>query len=381
MLSTWCSQQQQELTAAHPRGVDTFTGAVRATARLAGPIAFLVYLAAQAAGHSGDLAAFAAAGSQVTHGDWTVFDTSYLQVGPLLLLLVGLGADAAEGVGLAQWFGASVVLAGLCAVLSHVLIRLLLADRATGVRLAAASLGLTLSGSVAISASYGHLEEWLVILLLTLASAAAVRGRLLVPAALLAAAVTIKLWAVVGIVILLVAASTRVIAMRVLVLCGLTAAAYLPFVLQSKVATFDMVWRVESPAPLSLALPNGHPFGYRARAVQVLVAVCTGALVIWVRRGRPDIVWALPLALVGSRLVLDPLPSPYYWAALVALLVLSSLTAAACFVERALTASALAVAGELILTTAQDRWGAVLLALLGATAVAVAARPRQPMQA
>lgn len=332
---------------------------------MVGAVAFVVLLVTQLTTSHGDAGLFADAGHRLMHGDLDVFSTSALQVGPTYLVLVGLGSLLTAPLHAPHWAGAALATSAASAVL---LVAVLGAIAPSG-RRGVSGLGVIVGGALVIPATYGHPEEAMTAFLLVLATTLAFRGHALSPPLLLAAAVTIKLWAVVAVGLLLVAGSRRLVATRGLVLVAAVVGAYLPFEVLGRVSTFDFAWQVEVPAPLSLVMHDGSSFAYRQRLLQVAVAALLGAVVAWRARG-PEIAWALPLVVMSARLLLDPLSNPYYWTTLVVVVVLVQVARARTLLEGLLTAYLSNIALLLAITTAQGRPGAAVLTGFGLAALA-----------
>ena len=352
----WVTAQQQDL---RRRGVATDGGQPHAA--LVAGVCFAVALAGQCASHHGDLNQFAVAGRQLVEGDLGVFRHPYLQVGPVWLALLGAGAEVGRFAGLPLWFGAAAAAA------------LALTAAVTGATRGRRwlALGLALGGAVAVPSSYGHSEELLVTLLL-LAGSRAVSERLAVRAGvLLGLAVTVKLWAVIGLCLMLGLATRRAFALSLATAAAVGVACYAPFVLDPRFATFDYVWQVQLPAPVSAVLQDGSAFGYRERLVQVVLAATVGALLaLRVRRGAP--VWIAPLGLVAVRLLTDPVPIPYYWTSLTALLLVAAADLPGPRLAVALAGFGIDVVSLLLVVTAVGLVGVLQLGLLGLLALSVA---------
>jgi hypothetical protein len=371
VIREWCRAQQAATLAKHPGLRALLTKADDLRVPLVGLGCFVVLLVTQLTTSHGDAGLFAQAGDRLVRGHADVFRDSVLQVGPLYLLLVGPGALLSDAVGAPQWAGAAVMTSAASAVLLVAALSAFAAASPRSGRQVLGGLTVLLGGAMVIPATYGHPEEVIAALLLILATATALRGGTSAPALLLAAAITIKLWAVVGVGLLLVAAGRRLAVQRGAVLALAVAAAYLPFALLDRIATFDMEWQVERPAPLSLLLADGSTFGYRQRLLQVVVASVAGALLARKVRGA-DVVWALPLGVMSLRLLLDPLSNPYYWTTLVVVVLLRLLMRDVPLLESVLLAYLGNITMLLLIVTGQGWIGAVALAALGFGALALA---------
>jgi hypothetical protein len=376
-VTAWCRAQQADALASHPwlRPVLARLGELRTP--VVGMLCFVVLLVVQLTTSHGDAGMFAGASDRMLRGHADVFEDPVLQVGPLYLLLVGPGALLADAVGAPQWAGAALLTSAASAALLVAALGALAGSRPRRDRQVLSGLTVVLGGALVIPATYGHPEEVMTALLLVVATASARDRRTWTPALLLAAAITIKLWAVVGVGLLLVAAGRRLVVHRGLVLAGAVGAAYLPFVVLDRVATFGFAWQVEVPAPLSLLLADGSQFGYRQRLLQVGVAAAAGALLARRAHG-PDVVWALPLAVMSARLLLDPLSNPYYWTTLVVVVLLRVLLAERPLLEVLLVAYLGSIAMLLLIVTAQGPVGAVALTALGLGALGLALGAARP---
>ncbi|MDT7538844.1 MAG: alpha,2-mannosyltransferase [Actinomycetota bacterium] len=339
-------------------------------------LGLLVELTALASGHLGDFDAFVDAGTHLVHGDADVFAGSYLQVGPLYLFVVGVSRLLFGWTGLSDWLAGGLLPAVASVALVLAAARLVARAVPRQGRQMLAGLAVFAGGAMAVPASYGHAEETLVALMLVVGTGAAWSRRPVAPALVLAAAVTIKLWAVVGIGLLLVAAGRRLQLYRLAIFAAATSAAYLPFFVFGHVGTFEMAWQVEIPAPMSLLVPDGYGFGYRQRLVQVAVAAALGVYVA-LRVRSSDVTWALPVAVIATRLLLDPVPSPYYWAALVLVLVLRVMALQRSVLEAVVLVFAVDIAALLVITLAQGMVGAVALAALALASLVGTARSLQ----
>ena len=75
-------------------------------------------------------------------------------------------------------------------------------------------------------------------------------------------------------------------------------------------------WLVAGPAPLSLIVHSGTAVGWPLRLAQGAFAVAAGVAAARLLRRSPQALWVVPLAVVGARLLLDPVLLSYYLAAL-----------------------------------------------------------------
>jgi hypothetical protein len=63
---------------------------------------------------------------------------------------------------------------------------------------------------------------------------------------------------------------------------------------------------------MSLLVTPGVEYGWSMRLLQGAFALCAGVVTARLMRGSPHALWAVPLAVVAVRLLLDPFALPYY---------------------------------------------------------------------
>lgn len=238
-----------------------------------------------------------------------VFADPWVQVGPLLLVFVGLLTLAAQLVGLP----ASVVVGGAQGALLFWLLLLTVRramrrdpTRVVQVQWAVAAVVLV-SGSFARAFLSGHPEEIAIGLLLAYAALRAAEGSVGLVGALIALASGMKAWGVLGGSIVVVGRRWRWAVRRALLAAGLFALCYLPFMLWGEVQTFGLAWDVNNPVTAWLFGDDGA--GWGLRAFQAACAVACGALVALRRSGSPLVVVLVTMCV---RLALDPLALRYY---------------------------------------------------------------------
>lgn len=241
---------------------------------------------------------------------WSTYDDAALQSGPLYLLLTGLGAVLGDLLHLPPSLLGGALLGAAAAVAAS----LALPPGTPRERVVALQASLVATGPLVAAGFAGHVDDLLVALLLLVAGRWA--GRHPARAGLaFAAAVDVKLWAVLGVVVLLGARDAEALrrALRAGVVAGAAVlASYLPFFLLGDARTFDFAWVVAQGSPASLLVDVGEPVGWGLRAVQGCLVVVAAA-VVWVRApGLPQLV----AAVVAARLLLEPRPYAYYWTAL-----------------------------------------------------------------
>jgi hypothetical protein len=256
-----------------------------------------------------DLPYFIHAARVLFSSGWAeTFADPSLQVGPLQLVLVGIG-DRIGGLS----FLAYAIEIGLAALLVFVVGRLLAgrphkAVLQAGIGLAAAALGL-----IADAYGYGHPAQMAVPLLWLLAGWEAHQGRTIRAGVLLGLSAGLEPWGVLGAPVLLLAPVFRRPLQGLAAQAGVTAALYLPFVLVGDFRMFEHRWKVEGWTLVRTVLPPGSEFPWTLRLVQGAAALAVGAAVALVLRRSVRGVWAVPLVVVAIRLLLDPTLYSWYW--------------------------------------------------------------------
>ncbi|GEA88800.1 glycosyltransferase 87 family protein [Cellulomonas cellasea] len=240
-----------------------------------------------------------------------VFGAPGLQIGPLYLLSLGAATAATDW--LPEPSMRFVLAAGQGAlVLAYALAVTRRAASATGARALpaqwAVGLALVLGGLLAESVGNGHPEEILLGLLLAHAALEAARARPRTVGVLLALAVAVKIWGVLGAPVALVGRRPRTVVVAGAVGGLLAALVYGPFFLWGDVQTFSFSWGIPQETVLARVVgPEASDWGLRV--AQAGVAVATGAAVALRRAGSP---LTVVLAVIGTRLLLDPLFLTYY---------------------------------------------------------------------
>jgi hypothetical protein len=256
-----------------------------------------------------DLPYFAHAARGLFSSRWAeTFADPSLQVGPLLLALVGIG-DRIGGLS----FLAYAIEIGLVALLVFVIGRLLAgrSHRALlqgGIGVAAVVLGLT-----ADAYGYGHPAQMAVPLLWLLAGVEAREGRTVWAGVLLGLSAGLEPWGVLGAPVLLLAPGFGRALKGLVAQAGVTAALYLPFVLAGDFRLFEHRWKVEGWTLVRAVLPPGSDFPWTLRLVQGAAALAAGTALALVLRRSVRGVWAVPLVIIGVRLLLDPTLYSWYW--------------------------------------------------------------------
>jgi hypothetical protein len=251
----------------------------------------------------GDTKLFVTAGRTLLSTHWShAFANSEIQVGPLQLAVFGsLGrSDAAL----------AVVLAVSTALL------LLATVRAAGVRspvllgalgLIAVAVGFTRAGYV-----YGHPADAVLPLLWILAAVDAKRGNTVRAGVLVGLTAGVQTWGILGVAVLALAPRWRDAGKGTAAAAAVAALLFAPFVLGGHFAMGLYSWNVNPQTFLSLLVTPGVRYGWSLRLLQGAFAVSAGVATARLLRGSPHGIWAVPLAVVAVRLLLDPFALPYY---------------------------------------------------------------------
>lgn len=177
----------------------------------------------------------------------------------------------------------------------------------------------------------GHLAQIAVPALWVLAGARAQRGQAWSAGILIAVSSGFETWGLLGAPILLLLAGRR---LRLRALAGVAVACSLlwgPFLAFGDFAMHEYEWMVRPESPVALLLGEMAPFGWELRLLQGLVALAAGVLVVRRLRGSPHVIWAVAVAVVAGRVMVDPYSSPYY---LIAVQVLAVTAAGTYVAER-----------------------------------------------
>ncbi|WP_426592041.1 hypothetical protein ACPPVS_09570 [Cellulomonas sp. McL0617] len=269
----------------------------------------------------GDQVLFRAAGvGMLGPGFLDVFANSWLQIGPVYLLLLGVFTvivrllqlpDAAVGVAAAAAHGALVAWLTVSAARRAASATGAWARRAEWV----VGLSIVVGGFLYTSQTADHPEELLVGLLVVHAAVSAGRSRLVQAALLLVLATGVKQWAPTTGGILLAGRRVRDSLVAITVLGVGIAVLYLPFKLWGDMNTFSLQWPFPDHTWLDRVPGMPGSSDWTQRVVQGLAAGIAGVGVAWRRHGS---VLVAVIASVAVRLLLDPLRLSYYWVALAA---------------------------------------------------------------
>ncbi len=142
---------------------------------------------------------------------------------------------------------------------------------------------------------------------------AARRGRSISAGILIGASAAMKAWGLLGLPLVLLDDDDRGAALAAAVAAGVALASYVPFFAFGSVGSFSYHWTVSKASPLHFVFPAGSTFTWAGRVLQGAVVLGGGSvLALFARRSRVA-VWALPLALVTAKVLVDPVYYWYYW--------------------------------------------------------------------
>jgi hypothetical protein len=256
-----------------------------------------------------DLPYFAHAARTLFSSRWAdTFADPSLQVGPLQLLVVGVG-DRIGGLG----FLAYALEIALAALVVFVVGRLLRGRPHRAAFQALAGLAAVALGVTAEAYSYGHPAQVAVPLLWVLAALDAREGRTFRGGALLGLSAGLELWGVLGAPVLLLAPVFRRALGGFTAQVAVTGALYLPFVLGGDFRMFDYRWKVEGWTLVHFLVPTGSDFPWGLRLLQGAVALIVGGALALALRRTERAIWAVPLGIVAVRVLLDPTLYSWYW--------------------------------------------------------------------
>jgi hypothetical protein len=256
-----------------------------------------------------DLPYFAHAARTLFSSRWAdTFADPSLQVGPLQLLVVGLG-DRIGGLG----FLAYALEIALAALVVFVVGRLLRGRPHRAAFQGLAGLAAVALGVTAEAYSYGHPAQVAVPLLWVLAALDAREGRTFRGGALLGLSAGLELWGVLGAPVLLLAPVFRRALGGFAAQVAVTGALYLPFVLGGDFRMFDYRWKVEGWTLVHFLVPAGSDFPWGLRLLQGAVALIVGGALALALRRTERAIWAVPLGIVAVRVLLDPTLYSWYW--------------------------------------------------------------------
>jgi hypothetical protein len=276
------------------------------------PLAAAALAAALGTRDPADLPYFAHAARTLLSADWAdAFADPSLQVGPLQLLVVGVG-DRIGGMGFLDY----LLGLGLTALAVFTLGRLLRDRPHRSLFQCVGGLALVALGITAEAYSYGHPAQVAIPLLWILAAIDAREGKTVRAGALLGLAAGFEVWGVLGAPVLLLAGSARLLVRGLAAQVALTALLFGPFVLFGDFRMFDYSWRVEGWTLVRVLVPAGSEFPWSLRLLQGACALGVGVALALTLRRTDRALWAVPLGIVAVRVLLDPTLYSWYWLAL-----------------------------------------------------------------
>ena len=261
-----------------------------------------------------DIGWFGPGGTDLLTGRWgSIYGEPAVQAGPFELL--PFGAAQLLGVsGTAAWTIVLTAFAAATAFLTAIVLRpTLSADLRSSVLAAGGTLIVATAGPI-MSWTLGHPSEALVPLVWAVAGRLALRDRPALAAALVAASSGFEVWGVLGAPVVLLAPHLRLLrpAIAGAVVLG---ALWAPFVVAGPFSMFAFSWPVVQRSLLHALQPETTTFPWTFRLAQAVLAVGAGSVVALLLRRRAAAwgPWAVIVAVVTARLILDPVLAGYYW--------------------------------------------------------------------
>jgi hypothetical protein len=268
-----------------------------------------------------DLPYFAHAARTLFSAHWAdVFADPSLQVGPLQLLVVGIG-DRLGGLGLVAY----VLELALVALTVFTVGRLLRGRPHRAAVQTVAGLAVVVLGITDAAYSYGHPAQVAIPLLWVLAAVDAREGKTIRAGALLGLSAGFEVWGFLGLPVLLLAPGWRAAPRGLAAQVAVTGALFLPFVLFGEFRMFEHTWRVEGWTLVRFVVPAGSEFPWGLRLLQGAAALAVGAALALALRRTDRALWVVPLGVVAVRILLDPTVYSWYWLALETLALLGAL--------------------------------------------------------
>jgi hypothetical protein len=284
------------------------------------PLSAASFVAALATSDPADLPYFAHAARTLFSAYWAdVFADPSLQVGPLQLLVVGIG-DRLGGLGLVAF----LLELGLAALTVFTVGRLLRGRPHRVAVQTVAGLAVVVLGITDAAYTYGHPAQVAIPLLWVLAAIDARDGKTIRAGALLGLSAGFEVWGVLGLPVLLLAPGWRAALRGLAAQAAVTAGLFLPFVLFGEFRMFDHAWRVEGWTLVRFVVPAGSEFPWGLRLLQGAAALAVGAVLALVLRRTDRALWAVPLGIVAVRILLDPTVYSWYWLGLETLALLAA---------------------------------------------------------
>ncbi|MFN2610809.1 MAG: glycosyltransferase 87 family protein [Actinomycetota bacterium] len=259
---------------------------------------------------------FAAAGLRLFSHSWlNVFGDSQIQVGPLQLIYSGIIAAISKTTGIGLRLPLSLVTQVLFAIGAMLVTRALLrsddkrsagAEFATGCIVAIFSIGYR-------SFTSGQPSDGFIAAIWVLSAIAARKGHGWIAGALIGASVALKPWGALGFPLLLLAPNLKDVIDGALVMTVISAVAYLPFILFGDFKMFTFRWLFEPHSPLRYLYGSSIGFTWQDRMIQGAIVSVVGVIATLKARRSGIAAWAAPLAIVATKVTLDPVRWYWYW--------------------------------------------------------------------
>ncbi|MEA2487222.1 MAG: hypothetical protein QOF16_876 [Actinomycetota bacterium] len=264
---------------------------------------------------AGDGVLFARAGAKLFSGSWShALSDPTIQVGPLHLAFSGTIGGIARALHVSDKLALAVTVEVGSVVALALLVRALWAGDSTRHRVAEMAVcGLWIVWLGGVATAIGQSAESIVPLMWFGAALAARRGRWLTAGVVLGASAAMKAWGILGLPILLLDEDHRHAVLAAVSAVTVAVVAYAPFLVWGSVASFSYHWTVSSASPVHYLLPAGSTFSWGARLLQGALVLGGGCAVAWFARRSPAAPWAVPLAIVIARVLVDPVYYWYYW--------------------------------------------------------------------
>jgi Glycosyltransferase family 87 len=302
----------------HPRIVSAFRTIVRYRLWIIGAAALAMAIVdGRGSFEVQDPQLFIDAGKKLFSGDaLNVFADETVQEGPLGLLFWGVIGYVAELVNVdPRMIAALVIYLGFTFAIVFLIRSAFRERRRPSEDLEFFVAAIVLFGGLAWTMlSTGHIAEGVIPLLWFQAAREARHGRLDRAGVLIALSAGLKLWGVLGVPILLLNPEFD---WRKLIRAGAVTAAvaallYAPFILFGDYNSLDYKWDIANSSLIHTLFPESTTFTWQMRAAQSAIVVTLGSVLALFAGGRPQADWALPLALVATKLTLDPIVFEYY---------------------------------------------------------------------
>ncbi len=311
--TTWWAREVAALAGERPRLHALALGTWSRPFPILPLVAFVAVGAVGAMEPAGDARWFRTAGVEmIGPGFWDVLSDPGLQIGPLYLLALGILTRVVLALQLPVLFTVAGVQGAAVVALAVATARRLAADRGMDPRPVQWAVGLMLAvgGLLADATLAGHPEEVFVALILVGAARSVRHAKGWSASAWLALACAIKLWGVLGAPLMLLdRPPVKALVGRALLLGSLTALCYGSFGLLGTVSTFEHGWIATEWSPPSMLASRLEAEGWSLRLVQGGAVGLVGCMVAWRTWTSPLM---LVLALLATRLALDPLNLSYY---------------------------------------------------------------------